>query len=140
VGAHRGQHLAAVNFWTKCPEKARACNEVPCIGCKAPNLTEGPATTLRLRLVWLAMRAERQAGYSRNWSARVGDGPFGQRRTNYWPKIISNGETQVTAGSWMLLHFGQFKTWVPVSLLPSAERHNETDISHELMQEWPGLQ
>jgi len=58
----------------------------------------------------------------------------------YWPKIISNGETHVVAGSWMLLHFGQLKTWVPVSLLPSAERQSETDISHELMQERPGLQ
>jgi hypothetical protein len=38
------------------------------------------------------------------------------------------------------LHFGQLKTWVPVSLLPSAERQSETDISHELTQERPGLQ
>jgi hypothetical protein len=29
----------------------------------------------------------------------------------------------------MLLHLGQLKTWVPVSLLPSAERQSETDIS-----------
>jgi hypothetical protein len=59
---------------------------------------------------------------------------------HYWPKIISKGDTQVTAGSWRLLHFGQLKTWVPVSLLPSAERQSETDISHELTQERPGLQ
>jgi hypothetical protein len=53
----------------------------------------------------------------------------------YCPAIISNGDTQVTAGSWTLLHFWQVSTWVPVSRLPSAERHSETDICHPVTQE-----
>jgi hypothetical protein len=47
---------------------------------------------------------------------------------SYWPATISKGDTQVTAGSSSLLHFGQVNTWVPVSLLPSVERQSETDI------------
>jgi hypothetical protein len=58
----------------------------------------------------------------------------------YCPAIISNGDTQVVAGSWTLLHFGQVSTCVPVSRLPSAERHSETDICHAVTQERPGLQ
>jgi hypothetical protein len=59
---------------------------------------------------------------------------------SYSPPTISNGETQLTAGSCRVLHFGQVSTWVLVSLLPSAERQSETDICHALMQERPGLQ
>jgi hypothetical protein len=57
----------------------------------------------------------------------------------YCPATISNGDTQVT-GSCTLLHLGQVRTCVPVSRLPSPERHSETVICHELTQERPGLQ
>jgi hypothetical protein len=55
------------------------------------------------------------------------------------PATISNGDTQVI-GPWTLVHFGQVNTWVPDSLLPSAERQSETVICHSLTQERPGLQ
>jgi hypothetical protein len=59
---------------------------------------------------------------------------------SYSPPTISNGDTQLTAGSCRVLHFGQVSTWVPVSRLPSAERQSDTDMCHALMQERPGLQ
>jgi hypothetical protein len=64
----------------------------------------------------------------------------GRREPPYCPAIISKGDTQVTAGSWMFLHFGHVNTCMPDSRLPSAERQSETAICHELTQEFGWLQ